>query len=220
MSWWRRIDWTQIGTVAAVIAGIGTLLFTGVSTFYGALVAQDQLKQSKLDAKQSAEDAKQLAEDAERENRSQAIRVSYWSEGHGDSGPTPFHVVNRSPDPVWGVILTLKLYYGASPDGRTLTLVLGDMKPCSESVIESSNISWQKSESEPFRRIAPEQELGLVSISFLDRQSVRWVRDSRGRLSRFFKTPRLDDEQREININAKILGELPMASAKECGDTY
>ena len=229
-SWLQRIDWAQLGTVVAIIAGIGTLLFTGVSTFYGALVAQDQLeqskleaqdrlKQSKVDSKQASEDAKQAAEDAEREVRRQAILVSFWEDGI-DIDPVRIHAVNRSPDPVQGAILTLQLTNKSGTKTNKLALVIGSIKPCSEITIRPSAIRWQRTDPGPLRRVASGDYLEPFSINFRDRQGVRWLRDQR-RLSQIFKTSDPDDETYTIDgLYAEITGDLPVTPVQKCGDGY
>lgn len=62
----KRIPWVHIGTVAGAVAAIGSLTFTGVATYYGAVVAQQQLDQARGD------DEKQV--------RDQAARVTFWGD--------------------------------------------------------------------------------------------------------------------------------------------
>ncbi|WP_158756562.1 hypothetical protein [Streptomyces sp. NRRL S-475] len=47
----------HVGAVAGAIAAIGGVIFTGVATYYSALVASDQLQQSRDDAEQPREAA-------------------------------------------------------------------------------------------------------------------------------------------------------------------
>lgn len=82
---WRRIPWVHVGTVAGAVAAIGTVLFTGIATYYSAKIGSDQLDQSR--------------EDAERKARSQAEQVSFYVGGEG--GAEDLHIVNRSPDPIY-----------------------------------------------------------------------------------------------------------------------
>ncbi len=51
------IPWVHVGAVAGAIAAIGGVIFTGVATYYSALVASDQLQQSRDDAEQPREAA-------------------------------------------------------------------------------------------------------------------------------------------------------------------
>ncbi|WP_331753557.1 hypothetical protein OIA45_40710 (plasmid) [Streptomyces chartreusis] len=229
-NWFRRIDWAHLGTVVAIIAGIGTLLFTGVSTFYGALVAQDQLeqskleaqdriKQSKLDSKQAAEEAKQAAEEAQREARRQAILVSFWEDGT-NSDPSRVHAVNRSPDPVQGAIVTLLLANKFDAEKRKIALWIGSIKPCSETIIRPSSIRWKRADPGPWEEVSPGEYLEPFSINCRDRQGVRWLRDQR-RLLQLFKTSDPDDETYEIEgLYAEVTGDLPVTPVPRCGDDY
>ncbi|MFI2300155.1 hypothetical protein ACH5AL_15130 [Actinacidiphila glaucinigra] len=88
-----------------MIAGISTLLFTGIATYYGARVSADQLEQSR--------------EDAEQKTREQATRISFWSENRKDQHLV--HLVNRSPDPLFDAyfrILAIDLQGGHDSGGR------------------------------------------------------------------------------------------------------
>ncbi|MGW8688025.1 hypothetical protein ACWGNN_44865 [Streptomyces sp. NPDC055817] len=69
---------------AHFIGGVGGLVFTGIATYYGALVSADQLEQSR--------------EDSAKESRAQAVTFSDWDEGR--KADWTVHVQNRSPDPV------------------------------------------------------------------------------------------------------------------------
>ncbi|MFF0723729.1 hypothetical protein [Streptomyces sp. NPDC004134] len=75
--------------ISALVAALA-LVFTGASTYYGALVARDQLEQSRNDAK-----AKE---------KSQASKVSYWLTREG--GKSRWVISNRSLDPVYSVIFS------------------------------------------------------------------------------------------------------------------
>jgi hypothetical protein len=102
-----------------VFAGIGSLIFTGLATYYSAAVAQDQLQQSQ--------------EGADRQARSQAERVNFWITK--EIGKSVLHIVNRSPDPVGGaffeyaVLANLK---GPAPSGGYARLIVGVLPPCSD----------------------------------------------------------------------------------------
>ncbi|MDT0574466.1 hypothetical protein RM704_44630, partial [Streptomyces sp. DSM 3412] len=76
-----------------VVAGIGTLMFTGVATYYGAMVSRDQLGQSR--------------EDAERKRLDQASRVGTWVEYAADGG-VQLHLANPTPDPVLSVEMVIE----------------------------------------------------------------------------------------------------------------
>ncbi|MDQ1018902.1 hypothetical protein [Streptomyces afghaniensis] len=53
----RRISWVHIGTVVGAVAAIGSLVFTGGATYYGAVVAQQQLEQAREDNEQRVQEA-------------------------------------------------------------------------------------------------------------------------------------------------------------------
>ncbi|MET9461466.1 hypothetical protein ABZY05_41580 [Streptomyces canus] len=75
-----------------VVAAIGGLIFSGIATYYGALVSADQLDQTREAARSAA--------------REQANHISFWTEDEEGEAVT-FHVQNRSPDPVPSIYLQL-----------------------------------------------------------------------------------------------------------------
>ncbi|WP_371621501.1 hypothetical protein OG245_00245 [Streptomyces sp. NBC_01116] len=81
------------------MAGIGTLMFTGVATYYGAMVSRNQLEQSR--------------EDAESKRLDQASRVGTWVEYAPDGG-IRLHLANPTPDPV----LSIEMVIQATVQGR------------------------------------------------------------------------------------------------------
>ncbi|MFE9127792.1 hypothetical protein ACFYOF_20695 [Streptomyces sp. NPDC007148] len=119
--WWRRVDWGKVATVAGVVGGVGSLLFSAVATYYGAKVSQDQLQQSR--------------EDSERQLRVQASEVTYWTEWPNG---VRLHLVNRSPDPVTVVRLgfTTEDYHGG--DSYSWVLDLPVLGPCSELIYDET----------------------------------------------------------------------------------
>ncbi|WP_329220305.1 hypothetical protein [Streptomyces microflavus] len=160
---WRRIPWVHVGTVAGAVAAIGTVLFTGIATYYSAKIGSDQLDQSR--------------EDAERKARSQAEQVSFYVGGEG--GAEDLHIVNRSPDPIYspGVFFRTQVfdprgdgsaylrYYGAGGEG--------DLGPCSELVFKQSGIkAAHPSEQRHLVQWRPE----VLGVDFIDRAGKRWYR--------------------------------------------
>ncbi|MFF8633528.1 hypothetical protein ACF052_04830 [Streptomyces pilosus] len=125
--WWRRIPWLTIATVLTAIIGIASLAFTGVATYFGALVARDQLNQSK--------------EEADQQDRWQAVRVTYWVDQ--TSARRSVHVMNRSPDPVSQVQLGITLQL---PDDRGIVVPVwvGQLPPCTELVIYQDTLQYRK----------------------------------------------------------------------------
>ncbi|WP_175407489.1 hypothetical protein [Streptomyces sp. TRM64462] len=120
--WWRRADWTRIGTVAAIVAGIGTLVFTGVTTYYQAKVSQEQLEQAR--------------NDADRDVRSQAARVSFWRSSTDET--LRVHLMNRSADPVYGVSMDIAVAEGT--ERWKARLSLASVAPCTELIIERDDL--------------------------------------------------------------------------------
>jgi hypothetical protein len=150
-----------LGTVVAVIAGIGTLLFSGVATYYQAVVSRDQLEQSRDEAAQQKED--------------QASRVSFW--GSLD-GPSPnkleLHLMNRSPDPVPN--LKIFLHAWVKPAGKESTayiVSLDDLNlaPCTEVVFTKGTLAYYEGDA-----LLPLNSATWGVIAFEDRNAVGWIR--------------------------------------------
>ncbi len=164
---WIRVDWTRLGTIVAIIAGIGTLLFTGVATYYSAEIAKDQLDQSR--------------EDADREERSQASRFSFWQHfDYVSSDPQDsyeLHLINRSPDPIPQFFMLMEMQV-MLPDGINSKSVgvqfeNRSMAPCTEWVIFGRNMQYQDPDSGKWRKMV---NAGRLMIPFIDRNSVEWLR--------------------------------------------
>ncbi|MFJ9026503.1 hypothetical protein ACIRPU_42150 [Streptomyces sp. NPDC102259] len=169
--WWKRIPWVMLGTVISVIVGIGSLAFTGVATFYGALVAQDQLEQSRETAKQAS--------------REQAMRVTYWADREQDE-PMKLHIMNRSPDPVTNVYLAVEILLKDESNKRLevpdhmyadrvlLYDVLPSVGPCTELVIDPGALRYGKKP-----RALPTSQVYIEArwIFFRDRDGMSWRRD-------------------------------------------
>lgn len=158
-----RIDWARIATVVAVVAGIGTLLFSGVATYYQAVVARDQLEQSR--------------DGTVRDKRDQASRVSFWEDLDGTS-PELFelHLMNRSPDPVSNLEAVLFIWIKTMSEQRKQYISISDINlaPCTEVVFTEENLQYQKgSEWHPVDKAS----WGL--IVFTDRDGTDWVRTSK-----------------------------------------
>ncbi|MEV7001737.1 hypothetical protein AB0N62_29120 [Streptomyces sp. NPDC093982] len=102
---WLRIDWAKASAVVAVVAAIAGLLLTGISTFYGALVAREQLGQAREDARIRAED--------------QASKVTFWVEDRDLKNGHLLHVMNRSPDAITRVHVLIIAHLWLLPEGAT-----------------------------------------------------------------------------------------------------
>jgi hypothetical protein len=197
--WWRQIPWIAIGTVLTVVAGIGTLGFTGVATYYDARVAADALDQSR--------------EDAADKERSQAVLVSAWVEGSSLSSMS-LHVINRSPDPVSFVSIRVSISYrskGVRYD--YLSWSETSLPPCTERVYRGRQLATPQ-----VGEVGPALQLG--SILFVDRHGDGWERtwDSLRRLPEPFQG--FDNSQFET-YDRRYLTETPRYEEKpvaRCAD--
>lgn len=185
--WWERDNWTQIGTVAAVLVGAGTLLFTGIATLFQARVAEDQLEQSRRTSEQ--------------QEREQAALVSHWTSDREST----LHIMNRSLDPVHEVelafaALTKQDARQQPPRGRvTFVVKLGSLPPCSEVVISEQTVGLRWHPAVPrhlrgqdpvrpglprgdWRRLNRLQRLELLKMDFVDRDGAGWSRDGDSQL--------------------------------------
>lgn len=97
--WRRRVPWVHVGAVSGAITAIGSLAFTGVATYFSAVVASDQLEQSEKAADQQA--------------KAQAVQVAAWDEAPQGEQPR-VSVMNRSADPV----TTVTLYFALDVHGE------------------------------------------------------------------------------------------------------
>ncbi|MFD0123005.1 hypothetical protein [Streptomyces virginiae] len=131
----------MIVTIAASIAGLVT---TGVATLFSALVAGDQLDQSR----QAAEEKRQA----------QAARVSYWVDIQQDGTPR-LHLMNRSPDPISNIQMTFTLYrdIGGTPDRPdfdpdmhivSFAVYMPGVPPCSDMVLTPNNMRYRDDRSD------------------------------------------------------------------------
>ncbi|MEV0176318.1 hypothetical protein AB0I00_35040 [Streptomyces sp. NPDC050803] len=170
-AWWLRIDWTRWGAVVGVVAGIGTLLFTGVATYYGARVSADQLAQSR--------------ESAERQSRDQATRISFWID-RTPTGEARVHLMNRSPDPVTGVVLDFSVEV-ARPNSQivvrdrvSFSVELLSAPPCSEMVFDEREMKYKDDGMEDWTELPdPILAINVEFVFFTDRDGVLWARGSR-----------------------------------------
>ncbi|MGW3422611.1 hypothetical protein [Streptomyces phaeochromogenes] len=193
-----RVDWARLGTIVAIIAGIGTLLFTGVATYYGAEISKDQLRQSQ--------------EDAEQESRDQAMRISFWVERD-----ERIHVVNRSSDPVSAVFVT----FDAWSSGRRLSLGPKNMgisrvhflelyqyvPPCSEIVIAKEEMRFENRQTSKWEQLPDRRVLFYeMSVQFVDHDGRKWVRS----IDKLTQWQRGSDEHSHGNsLTEPLRGMLP-----------
>ncbi|WP_329321543.1 hypothetical protein [Streptomyces sp. NBC_01262] len=159
-SWWRRIPWVVIGAVFTAVAGVGSLAFTGIATYYDARVSADQLHQSQ--------------EDAEQESRGQAMRVSFWTDTRGPKHELRIHVMNRSPDPIYRLIVWMEGDLAGNGQGRKmLELSEPSLAPCSEMVFNAEDLRFFSIRAFP---LAPTRGLTVEGLMFNDRDGELWVR--------------------------------------------
>jgi hypothetical protein len=172
----------MIGTTAAV-----TLLFTGVATYFGALVSQDQLQQSREVTDQSA--------------REKAERISYWADSP-TGGAQRLHVMNRSPDPVgpaWVLFDWIAWKNVDTPEMSVEYFVyLQSIAPCSElifaqdvlryrnpgkpKIVQPSLARTGRQDPKEWKKL-PRSAIASVEVGeayFLDRSGVAWRRSREG----------------------------------------
>ncbi|MGA4960276.1 hypothetical protein [Streptomyces lavendulocolor] len=179
----------KIGVIVTIIASIASLITTGVATLFGAMVADDQLDQSR-----------QVAEEKE---RAQAGLISYWVDLQHD-GRARLHLMNRSPDPISNVHMTFAVPLPAegNPDLEEVLFALSmpSVPPCSDMTFTTGDMTYTVDEplvkgkfipllqNEKVGKIFPKAWEPLPPIKafaadFNDRDGVRWRR-TRGLLSR------------------------------------
>ncbi|MFJ8085474.1 hypothetical protein ACIQ6Y_33460 [Streptomyces sp. NPDC096205] len=177
---WRRVDWARGATVVGVVAGIGTLLFTGIATYYGAMVSRDQLAQSR--------------EDAEKRDRAQAARITTWVD-YGEDGGIRLHLMNRSPDPVSYVDMYFDAKVGDWNHTKlavSYSLSLPSVPPCSDLALDPDDWMYRIPEGRatfpdshrvPLRREdgwRPQptpDSIEVYYLTFADREGTTWQRD-------------------------------------------
>jgi hypothetical protein len=154
----QRAKWAHIITISATavaaVAAIGGLWAQALATYWDSRTAKDQLSQSQ--------------DDSEKEKRSQASHVAYWTEITDDSKVLQ-HVLNRSPDPVTGTVL----YIRASGAPVITALFVPTLQPCSETILKWT---WpDNNETNPNHSIN-----GTTFLLFVDRNGISWKRDYAG----------------------------------------
>ncbi|MGQ4386591.1 hypothetical protein [Streptomyces sp. SAS_270] len=214
-----------MGAALGALAAIGGLVFTAVATYYSAVVSQDQLQQSR--------------EDAERERRSQAMRVSLWTEDQVANNMR-LHIMNRSPDPVTDVSAGFLVRKGAWGDdsadepGRYggLYVDLPNLPPCSEMIVKPESLRWHVPNGTSPRELPADARVFIEWMGFVDRDSNRWLRQD-GALLPFLenvpdgvtKVEVRPDSREEGTVpilafepNGEVDGRLPMQRAASCED--
>lgn len=192
----------------------------GVGTIWGALVAADQLDQSKWQN--------------EDKRRAHASRVSYWITGRV-AGDTQIHVMNRSPDPVDHV----RIHFTAGElkeKGVVFFVSLPSLPPCTETVIDGKSLRYKEGESAdqsggtgPLRPDHASPDLyndlpggtyvQLRGLNFVDRNGLPWTRID-GKLTQENRRPdSLGGAWTGVVVGeAKVVGEPKVRAVEACGD--
>ncbi|MCX4822054.1 hypothetical protein OG883_19615 [Streptomyces sp. NBC_01142] len=196
-----RVDWARLGTVVAVVAGIGTLLFTGVATYYQALVVGDQLEQSRDDAKRDKQD--------------QASRVSFWEDLDGTNPDAwELHLMNRSPDPVSNLELVLSVRTrprGEDPAVHFVNVDDLNLAPCSEVVLTEEHLKYYVE-----GKLEPVDSAAGALIAFVDRDAVGWVRTA----ERLYSGDEFEEELGKAPefYAGRLVGRPHVKQVTTCGD--
>ncbi|MFG2489972.1 hypothetical protein ACGFSD_02700 [Streptomyces caniferus] len=156
--------------IASLIAA-GGLIFTGVSTYYGAKVAQDQLDQSRKTANDKS--------------RTQASRISVWSEPSKNyTYATNGVFANRSLDTITSTSLVFTTFGIDNKTTKTFdelhsVTILHPVQPCSMFTITPKDVIRSDG-----GRYSPENTyVNVLLIEFRDANGKEWVRTADGELS-------------------------------------
>lgn len=108
------------------MASVAGLLTTGVATLFSAMVARDQLAQTR--------------EVAAEKKREHAVRVSYWVDVQPDGTPR-LHLTNRSTDPISNAVMLFSAYL---PDDREVVFIVKvpSVQPCGDLVFTSKHMRY------------------------------------------------------------------------------
>jgi hypothetical protein len=170
----------RVGVIVTIVASIAGLITTGVATLFGAMVADDQLDQSR-----------QVAEE---KRRAQAARVSYWVDIHHD-GTNRLHLMNRSPDPISSVQMTFIVFPPSEGSTEVRKILfraaMPSVPPCSDMVFTPDSMTFSESQpkTDHFWPVLDHPPFGWdsfpknwlviieeVGADFTDRDGVRWRR--------------------------------------------
>lgn len=176
--WWRHAHWKTWGATLGAVAAIGTLLFTGITTYYQARVSVSQLSQAESDATRAARD--------------QASRVTFWI-AKAPNGSDWLHLANRSPDPATRAILMFDIDTDMTNPGQpsyiTVQVVLPWLSPCSEYIFKPEMFTYsgyyygRKHLYIKFSGRAPHRAtFSFPRVIFSDRDGKEWHRVFTGQL--------------------------------------
>ncbi|MGD6749156.1 hypothetical protein [Streptomyces sp. BH105] len=205
--------------------GIGTLAFTGVATYFSALVAGDQLDQSR--------------EVEETKAKEQASKVTTWRDPKGKR----LHLQNRNPEPVSDVGLAVD-YMDSHMRKITYWIYYPDIPPCSDTVHDFNDARYRRVSTWPQARIigslpraseiaerdwkkaGPPGAFLNTRLEFLDPEGSQWVRVDGALMSNNRKpsedyilnavSKELLESRRDFALGL-LTHEPRTANAKECG---
>ncbi|MGW4026188.1 hypothetical protein [Streptomyces sp. NPDC005009] len=155
----KGIPWIHVGTVIGVVAGVGSLVFTGIATYYGAVTAQEQLAQAR--------------EDSEQQQRNQASRMAFWEEDAGRLEDEALHLVNRSADPVTNIDVRLAVTYL----GKEYQISARDINvpPCMEVVYRPAKMTAWLDDGQ-LVNLSRMTGWSTLLVAFTDSAGVDWAR--------------------------------------------
>lgn len=160
----RGLPWATIGTVIGAGVAIGGLIFTGVATYYSAVVSRQQLDQVK--------------EDRQQQGRAQASRITTWADPRG--GGT-LHMANRSSDPVSDATLTMDVTTNPENWGVKIEMDFGVLPPCSDLAIRSKelDLGGEVETGDGKRPMTLWETIWRpASLTFRDAEGKAWIRTS------------------------------------------
>ncbi|MFF3381323.1 hypothetical protein ACFYXF_51295 [Streptomyces sp. NPDC002680] len=153
----------------------------------------------------------QVREDADREDREQALLVSYWQDHRSGS----VHVLNRSPDP----IVSIELFIGGvvvNQEGSLaqVPLQLPVVAPCVELIFQWKEVRYKKLGDLQWLKVSKYLTGTLESATFYDRDGRRWNRNYAGLWE---ETLPKEFGMKETNYYAEIGDEYKEQEAPSCG---
>ncbi|MFJ9416725.1 hypothetical protein ACIRPT_21385 [Streptomyces sp. NPDC101227] len=142
-----------------------SLAITAWGTYKAAQVADDQLAQSK--------------EDSEKEERSQAARMTMWGDGKVSV------VANRSLDPVWAAFFLNDQANRESRSHRVTYIFVGVVPPCTAVTVPKTVTLSKAAALSP----GPNTDWIFQGLHFMTADGQAWVRWNDGRLSKVTGPP-------------------------------
>ncbi|MFI9780453.1 hypothetical protein ACIHCV_38230 [Streptomyces sp. NPDC051956] len=193
--WYQRSDWARHTAVLAAVVAAVSLAITAWGTYKSAQVADDQLAQSK--------------EDGEKEERSQAVRISMW----GDKKVSV--VANRSLDPVWTAFFLSDKQRRERHDNSVTYVFVGVVPPCTAVTVPKS-VTFARATSFAAPP-GPHTDWIFVGLHFMGNDGQPWVRWNSGELTKVTGPPskKVIRQQKEGGLMADDRAKQSRLS--ECG---